>query len=446
MITVKREGDYIHSTLESLSHSGFFEAHSTLPMTLYVSAVDASYLSRYGPQPDRYRILPLTSEEAENAALSTLSAHAKHGLNYLRALRNGLTDERSEGVLVLEDDLTFASGWYPWLKKAIAEIRSSYGERWVLTLCDFTNKSLNAFKNGKTWSVAGSPGCFGAGSLAIVFTKNMATEFSQYLADRCLNRIELPTDLLLDRWAFEKGIAYCSVAPSIVQHTGKISTGCGGSGRTSASFVETLPTHRMGQSIPKIFHQTWLGGKPLPQEYVDFQDSWKRLHPHWDFRVWTEDNLPKLRVEPFLPRCTNYANQSNLLRIELLHLYGGIYLDVDFECLKNLDPLIDGQTCFAAYQLDNPLGVGAVNSAFAGSIPGHPLMGTLLDRFEREFTPHIPANILGPSFFTEEVRKRTDVTIFPRNLFYPYLWTEKHRRHEKFPAAYAVHHWAGSWL
>jgi hypothetical protein len=31
-------------------------------------------------------------------------------------------------------------------------------------------------------------------------------------------------------------------------------------------------------------------------------------------------------------------------------------------------------------------------------------------------------------------------------LFYPYDWTELHRRGETFPDAYAVHHWSSKWF
>lgn len=446
MITVKREGDYIHGTLESLSRSGFFDTHVALPLTLFVSAQDSDYLSQYRMQPDRYRIEPLTTAEAEEAALSTLTPQKKHGLNYLRALRNGLTDDHSQGVLILEDDLAFAQGWYAWLQRAVAGIRAQFGTRWVLTLCDFTNNALHNFRSGKTWSLASFREYCGAGSLAVLFTKEAASEFRGYLAERSLDRYELPTDLLLDKWTLERGVPYCATAPSLVQHMGMVSTGCGGDGRKSPSFIETLPSSKATQTVPKVFHQIWLGRKPIPAEYVAFQRAWKHHHPDWEFRLWTEDNLPQLRVGPLLSRCTNYANQSNLIRIELLHLFGGVYLDVDFECLKRLDPLLEGHTFFAAYQLDNPQEEGAVNNAFAGSLPGHPLLEALLKRFEKEFTPLIPANVLGPSFFTEEIRKRSDVMLFPRSMFYPYLWTEKHRRNETFPNAFAVHHWAGSWL
>ena len=31
--------------------------------------------------------------------------------------------------------------------------------------------------------------------------------------------------------------------------------------------------------IPRIIHQVWLGGEPLPQQFAAWRDSWVSLHP-----------------------------------------------------------------------------------------------------------------------------------------------------------------------
>jgi hypothetical protein len=36
--------------------------------------------------------------------------------------------------------------------------------------------------------------------------------------------------------------------------------------------------------------------------------------------------------------------------------------------------------------------------------------------------------------------------VFPKELFYPYHFTEPHRRFEYFADALAVHHWSHSWV
>ena len=63
------------------------------------------------------------------------------------------------------------------------------------------------------------------------------------------------------------------------------------------------------------------------------------------------------------------AERADILRLELLHRHGGVYLDADFECLKPIDPLLDGVSCFLGL-LDS----GRVSNAVIGAVPGHPLL------------------------------------------------------------------------
>ena len=50
----------------------------------------------------------------------------------------------------------------------------------------------------------------------------------------------------------------------------------------------------MGQLIPRILHQIWLGGSPIPEEFLEFSAGWRRAHPQWDYRLWTDRRLPRL--------------------------------------------------------------------------------------------------------------------------------------------------------
>ena len=50
----------------------------------------------------------------------------------------------------------------------------------------------------------------------------------------------------------------------------------------------------MGQLIPRILHQIWLGGSPIPEEFLEFSAGWRRHHPHWEYRLWTDRRLPRL--------------------------------------------------------------------------------------------------------------------------------------------------------
>ena len=200
-------------------------------------------------------------------------------------------------------------------------------------------------------------------------------------------------------------------------------------------------------TIPKVFHQIWLGPNPLPKEFSEYAETWVKHHPGWTRKLWTEENLPKdLELADYIRRSHSYSNQSNLIRYELLYRYGGVYVDTDFECFKSIEPLLDDISAFAGYQIDNPTGVGAVNPALIGAVPGHPLLRSAIDAVPKWFKPTLLPCVLGPQLFTVEANKRNDITVFPTWMFYPYRWDEPHRRHEKFPNAYAVHYWSSNWI
>jgi hypothetical protein len=40
---------------------------------------------------------------------------------------------------------------------------------------------------------------------------------------------------------------------------------------------------------------------------------------------------------------------------------------------------------------------------------------------------------------------RSDVTVLPKDAFYPYLWDEPERAGELFPQSVGVHRWNHSW-
>ena len=187
--------------------------------------------------------------------------------------------------------------------------------------------------------------------------------------------------------------------------------------------------------IPRIFHQIWVGPHPMPEEFQDYRETWRHHHPDWEMRLWTEDNLPTdlVRKEAY-ERLRKPAERSDIIRLEVLLRFGGVYIDTDYECLRSIEPLLDGVEFFTAYI--KPKGV---NNALIGATAGHPI----LERAVREIRPRTEYGLdkaaTGPFFFDRLVRKyRDDVTIFPREHFYPADPGERER-------AYADHHRTLSW-
>lgn len=195
--------------------------------------------------------------------------------------------------------------------------------------------------------------------------------------------------------------------------------------------------------VPKVFHRIWLGG-PEPEQFQAWGRTWLQHHPGWELKTWTEETLPPSRYPRLLRRCCSLAQRANIIRYELLMAFGGVYVDADLECTKNIESLIGGAQAFAALQEDDPGDIYAVNNALMGAVPGHPLLRELVADAPLA-QPQIPYS-LGAPFLTEHVRRYPGVRLFPRPLFFPFRWDELHRRGEAFPEAYAIHHWSSKWF
>ncbi|MBD0675154.1 hypothetical protein BU198_31760 [Streptomyces sp. CBMA156] len=207
-------------------------------------------------------------------------------------------------------------------------------------------------------------------------------------------------------------------------------------------------------SIPRVFHQVWMGG-PMPERFRAYSRSWQHHHPDWEYRLWTEDDLDPSRSgfltngDAFLA-LDSWSEKSDVARYEILLRHGGIYIDTDFECLRPLDRLLGELDVFAASED----GVH-VSTGIMGAVPDHPFMAACVQELPlrvKEFADANAALKTGPGLATTVYKRlseeagRSAITVFPSELFYPYGFNEKHRAGEEFPDAYGVHHWAASWM
>jgi mannosyltransferase OCH1-like enzyme len=175
--------------------------------------------------------------------------------------------------------------------------------------------------------------------------------------------------------------------------------------------------------------------------------TWRVHHPGWEWRLWTEPEVDDFGLtnrslwdgaEAITPEAPHQF-RSDVARYEILHRFGGVWVDADFECRRPFDDLLTTRA-FAGWEVD----ARWVNNALIGAVPDHPLLAEAVER--------LPANVArwrpnvgntkksGPQFFTPLAR-RHDIRILPSVELYPYLWNELDRVGESFPRARAIHHW-----
>jgi inositol phosphorylceramide mannosyltransferase catalytic subunit len=195
------------------------------------------------------------------------------------------------------------------------------------------------------------------------------------------------------------------------------------------------------QRIPRVVHRIWLGERELPDAQRAFGESWARHHPDWEQRLWRDADLAELDLPPeIVAGASGPAELADVARLAILARHGGVYVDTDVECLRPLDPLLRGLDFFAGYELPNLVG-----TAVLGAVHGHPVFLRAQEIVRKTFGQAPLPSATGPPFLTHLLWDFPEVTIFPPEVFFPYLWSEPERRGERFEGAYAVHHWAMSW-
>ena len=201
-------------------------------------------------------------------------------------------------------------------------------------------------------------------------------------------------------------------------------------------------------SIPKIIHQVWVrpknrGPSKPPSQWMN---SWKEMHPDWEYRLWTDKNRPLLQNERTYSLSQEAFRRADILRYEILHRYGGVYLDADLLCLKPIDDLLNIKAKMWAVYENDKQNHGRVANGIIGCTKGNLDMKLLMDNVQH--LPNTQAWIaVGPLYFTKMIKKHNfDIRILPSSSFLPYFHAEKPITKEdpRCKDSYALHFWGST--
>jgi len=207
--------------------------------------------------------------------------------------------------------------------------------------------------------------------------------------------------------------------------------------------------------IPKIIHQIWLGG-PLPDVFKKLVETWfvHHLGGDWKYKLWTDEDVASFGLynKALYDASDSVGVKSDILKWEIMYRYGGVYVDTDFECLKSLEVLHYTYDFYTGLQ---PLDTQFVQlgAALYGSVPGHPILKHCIETIKDDWHKKGAPAKSGPIHFTKSfyamAGKNNSLDIaLPASYFYPLGCQEIEIKKAQWiqNGAYAVHHWAKSWM
>ena len=220
--------------------------------------------------------------------------------------------------------------------------------------------------------------------------------------------------------------------------------------------------------IPKIIHQIFFQGEAAaPKKYRRYHQTVLKNHPNWKHYFWDEEksrNFLKEKYPWFLETYDSYPymiQRCDAIRYFILDYYGGFYIDMDVECLKPLDSLLEEFELILSKLID-------FNNAIIGSIPNHPLWLQVFDELQRrkdnqpvsnnkkqqKSMPYYVCYSTGPMLLNDCVlagkfEKNSTTRICPGYIFEPGAPMEidgKIIKKNSTKNSYTIHHMATYWL
>lgn len=212
-------------------------------------------------------------------------------------------------------------------------------------------------------------------------------------------------------------------------------------------------------TIPKKFHLIW-NHSELPDVYRTHASALRTLHPGWEIEFWDDARTLAwmdqqrggelsdlvIMLEDAYKNSKDKRQVSDLLRLGLVYLYGGVYLDFDYTPRKNFGPLLGGATCVMTCPSPRNIANG-----FIAAMAGDAFIGHCVEQLQHEYfarPTQLATHRTGPRFVTQmykdfyELYNFVPCRLLEQKYFYPYTYNRTNREHDDFPEAYAVHRWA----
>lgn len=223
--------------------------------------------------------------------------------------------------------------------------------------------------------------------------------------------------------------------------------------------------------LPRIIHQTWKD-ETVPEHLIEVIETWKTIHPDWEYILWTDEmNSEFIRrfFPEFLLQYDSYQHtiqRVDAVRYFILYKIGGVFIDLDFECLENIEPLLVEAECVFGLEptahCEKFHKEKIISNAFMASKPGNDFFKVICNSlsvyysWSQKFFNHV-LSTTGAFALTDiydKYEKQDEIRLLPSHSIYPFTVNEAklaiegkiaNELKEKINKAYAVHYFLRSW-
>lgn len=212
----------------------------------------------------------------------------------------------------------------------------------------------------------------------------------------------------------------------------------------------------MSGCVPHIVHYCWFGHGELSDIAKKTLASWERYAPGFEIRCCDESvfDVGSCEWTRKAYAAKKYAFVADYARFRMLYDFGGVYMDLGSELVKDITPLVETCSPFSAIE---ELSKTANTGLIAATPPHNPVVASVLARYEAmdfsddaEFLKKHTVN----EVLTKELEKygfiRKDElqevegwTLLPSCYFNPvYGFGGYHVK----KSTYSIHRYTGSWV
>ena len=202
----------------------------------------------------------------------------------------------------------------------------------------------------------------------------------------------------------------------------------------SAQELLSRPLATDQTKVPKLIHQSWKNST-LPTKFQEWSQSCRGNNPDWEYVLWTDEdnaNLVEKHAPWFLNTFKGFKSEiyrADAVRNFYMYVFGGVYADLDTECLLPYDSLFEnystpvvphkqithshiaipngtpGRKAFLG-EMHNPKDPhSGLPNAWMASTPGHPFWILPLESIEENIQEDVvPESLTGPDALFEVVK------------------------------------------